>query len=79
MEPGHDQLGLPTGWNHPNLDPIAVAQHQQQWHPPSPTHVRSRAVQAGVIDVCLLKPGPGNLALGVLARLMQGLNLIDKT
>ena len=78
MEPGHDQLGLSAGWNEPDLKSIVVSEDQQERHD-APRHVGPVTVQAGIIDVGRLEPGPGDLALGVLAGLVEGLHLVNKS
>ena len=79
VEPGEYKLGLATGGDDPDLDTIVVAQHQQQRHPsPAPHTLTGLGVQAGVVDVRLLEPGPGHLTLGVLVRLVQSLDLVDE-
>ena len=78
MEPGHDQLGLPAPGNEPYLDAVVVAEDQEERHD-APRHVGSITVQAGIVDVRRLKPGPGDLALGVLSGLVEGLDLIYKS
>ena len=78
MKPGHNQLGLAAGWNEPYLDAVVVAEDQQQRHD-SARHVCPVTVEAGVVDVRRLEPGPGHLALGVLAGLVEGLDLINKS
>ena len=78
VEPGHHQFGLPAARNEPDLDPVIVAEDQKERHGTS-SHVRALAVQAGVVDVRRLKPGPGDLALGVLAGLVERLDLVNKS
>ena len=78
MEPGHHQLGLSATRDQPDLDPVVVAEDQQQRHGPS-SQVRPLAVEAGVVDVGGLEPGPGDLALGVLARLVERLDLVNES
>ena len=78
MKPGHNQLGLPAGWNEPYLDAVVVAEDQEERHDAA-RHVGSITVQAGIVDVRRLKPGPGDLALGVLSGLVEGLDLIYKS
>ena len=78
MKPGHNQLGLAAGWNEPYLDAVVVAEDKQQRHH-SARHVCPVTVEAGVVDVRRLEPGPGDLTLGVLPRLMKGLDLVNKS
>ena len=78
MKPGHDQLGLPTARDEPDLDAVVVAEDQEERHH-SARHVGPVTVQAGIIDVRRLEPGPGHLALGVLPGLVEGLDLVNKS
>ena len=78
MEPGHDQLGLSAAGNEPYLDAVVVAEDQQQRHD-SARHVCPVTVEAGVVDVRRLEPGPGHLTLGVLSGLVEGLDLVNKS
>ena len=78
MEPGHDQLGLPAARDEPDLDAVVVAEDQEERHHAA-RHVGPVTVQAGIIDVRRLEPGPGNLALGVLPGLVEGLDLVNKS
>ena len=78
MEPGHDQLGLPTARDEPDLDAVVVAEDQEERHHPA-RHVGPVTVQAGIVDVRRLKARPGDLALGVLPGLMEGLHLVYKS
>ena len=62
---------------HHYLDPGGVAEDEQQRHA-GPGVGRRVSVQTRVVDVALLEPRPGHLALGVLAGLVQRLDLVYK-